>query len=395
MLAGKNLRANIRVDQKEFSRNPALSKRSPTIMNNTSRQVDFLIIGQGIAGTLLTHFLLQDGYRVQVIDPAHPHSASRVAAGIINPITGRRFIKSWKIEELLPFARQTYRDIEKQLDIEIFHERGLIRSIFNVRQENDWMTRTGDPAYAGYVKEPPELGAYRSRIEAAHGYGEVRQAAQVDLEKVIDAYRRYLDDRECLRADSFRHEEMKIEQEQVLYEDISARRVVFCEGYWGAFNPFFNYLPFKGDKGDALIVRIPGIHFKKIIKHKVFIVPIEEDRYWIGATYIKQFDTEAPTEVGRREMLRRLQATLKVPFEVIEHRAAVRPTVRDRRPFLGVHPAFDRLAIFNGLGTKGTSLGPLFARHLADFLTRDTPLEEAVNIKRFESFFGETQPSFQ
>jgi glycine oxidase len=148
-------------------------------------------------------------------------------------------------------------------------------------------------------------------------------------------------------------------------------------------------LPFQGDKGDALIVRIPGVHFDKIIKHKVFIVPLEEDRYWIGATYVRQFDTEAPTEAGRRELIRRLRATLKVPFEVVEHRAAVRPTVRDRRPFLGVHPQFPQLAIFNGLGTKGASLGPFFARRMVDFLTKNEQLEAAVNIERFRSSYDE------
>ncbi|MEL7021711.1 MAG: hypothetical protein AAGK47_08885, partial [Bacteroidota bacterium] len=62
-----------------------------------------------------------------------------------------------------------------------------------------------------------------------------------------------------------------------------------------------------------------------------------------------------------------------------------RPTVKDRRPFLGKHPDFSRLAIFNGLGTKGASLGPYFAQQMTNHLLQQTALEPDVDITRFAS----------
>jgi len=370
-------------------------------LDQKKRQVDFLIVGQGIAGTLLTHFLLEDGHSVHVIDPAHEYSASRVAAGLINPITGRHFVKSWRIEELIPSAEKTYRDLEAKLGIEIFHPRGLIRSMFSVRQENDWLSRTGDPSYAPYMKEEADLGDYREAVHPAHSYGEVRHAAQVNIEEVVTAYRRYLLERDLLIPSSFDYPSLSLspevipegqsrntaggqEEEWVSYQGLLAKQVIFAEGYWAQFNPFFSYLPFKGDKGDVLIIRIPGAHFERILKHRVFLVPLKDDQYWVGATYVKEFETAKPVATGKTEMLRRLRETLRIPFEIVEHRAAVRPTVKDRRPFLGRHPDFPQLAIFNGLGTKGTSLGPFFARQLINHLTKNDTLDEAVNIARYE-----------
>lgn len=363
------------------------------------RQVDFLIVGQGIAGTLLAHFLLEDGHSVHVIDPAHPNAASRVAAGIINPITGRHFVKSWRVEELIPFAEKTYRDIEARFGIHVYHPRRLIRSMFSVRQENDWLARTADPSYTPYMKEDVDLGNYRQAVHAAHSYGEVRHAAQVDIDEVVAAYRRYLLEKGWLTPATFNYRTLPLPAGKIAAgpkdnpppredarrtEGVHPRQIIFCEGHWARYNPFFGYLPFKGDKGDVLIIRIPGAHFEQILKHRVFIVPMKDDQYWVGATYIKQFETEAPTPEGRSELLRRLRETLRVPFEVVEHRAAVRPTVQDRRPFLGRHPDFPQLAIFNGLGTKGTSLGPFFARQLVDYLTKNGKLDEAVDIARYE-----------
>ena len=344
---------------------------------------DFLIIGQGIGGTLLAHFLLQAGSRVHVVDWGGERSASQVAAGIINPLTSRRFVKSWRVDELIPFARETYRAIERQFGIEVYRERELIRAIFTVQEENDWLSRAGDPAYASYMDEVADLGTFEGRIRPARGYGGVRQAAQVDLAALCEAYRaRFIREGSFVR-EYFDHKSLKLTEEGVKYKDILARQLVFCEGYLGARNPFFRFLPFQGDKGEVLIIKVPGAGFDKIIKHRVFIVPLKDERYWTGATYLRHFEDDRPTGAGREMILDRLKDTLLIPFEIVGHRSAVRPTVSDRRPLLGRHPEFSQLALFNGLGTKGASLGPFFASQMACFLTEGRPLDEEVDIRRF------------
>lgn len=354
-------------------------------MGSKERPIDFLIVGQGIAGTLLAHFLESEGQSVRVVDDGYQRSASRVAAGIINPVTGRRFIKSWRIDELAPFARQTYRRLEDLLGISVYHEKPLIRSIFSIGEENDWIARTGDPAYGAYLQDRAKLETYQAKIVAARDYGEVLQAAQVNLTALIEAYRGRLRAGGQLVVGAFDFKGLVLSSGTAAYRGHHFRQVVFCEGIRANANPFFNYLPFKGDKGEVLIVRIPGARFEKILKHRVFIVPLEDDLYWIGATYVHQFVDDLPTAEGRETLEDRLRATLTIPFKVVEQRAAIRPTVKDRRPFLGCHPEFPQLAIFNGLGTKGTSLGPFWAHHLTQFLVNNAALDPEVDIRRFEN----------
>lgn len=345
--------------------------------------LDYLIIGQGIAGTLLAHFLEKEGQQIMVVDPGLEGSSTVTAAGLMNPITGRRYVKSWRVDELLPFARATYRELEEKLHIRIFHPRHILRTLFNAREENDWLLRTGDPAYQPYMLEKAELGAYHDHTEPAYSYGEVQHSAQVDIGDLARAFRHYLQHSHRLLEETFDHSLVRFQPDGVHYRDLQARAVVFAEGYRAKDNPFFNYLPFGGAKGEVLIVRIPDAGFEKVLKHRIFIAPLGNDLYWIGNTNHNRFDHLDPTPEGKAFLLERLQDLLRLPFEIVSHQAAVRPTVRDRRPFLGAHPGIPNCFIFNGLGTKGTSLGPFWARHLTQFLLLHQPLDPEVDIRRF------------
>jgi glycine oxidase len=348
-------------------------------------ETDYLIVGQGLAGTLLAHFLIDAGVKVQVIDNQHEGAASMVAAGIINPITGRRFVKSWRVDELIPFAKETYNELEAILGEQFYYPRAIIRTLFNNREENDWLSRSGESGYQPYMADDVELGAYAANTEQAFSYGEVRNAAQVNAGALVERFRDYLRELKAFHTGEFNFEQLEVHADHVIYEGVPFRHVVFCEGYRGGQNPFFSYLPFGGTKGEVLIVRVKEARFEKLLKHRVFIVPFGDDTYWIGATYDWKFDAADPTPEGYSFLKDRLSELLTVPFEILAHKAAVRPTVKDRRPFLGKHPDFPSLAIFNGLGTKGASLGPFWARHMADFLTKNIKLDPAVDIARFEN----------
>jgi len=348
------------------------------------QHVDYLIIGQGVAGTLLAHFLQSHHCSVHVIDEYSAHAASQVAAGIINPITGRRYVKSWRVDDLIPFAQTTYLEMEQELGVRIFHKRNIIRTLFNSREENDWLVRTAEPSYQKYMLDQAVLDRYATHTLLAYGYGEVTHSAQTDLPKLTRAFREKL-----RREDAITEAKMDYDQLQVIpggfqYGNLNASRVVCCEGAWAEQNPFFSYLPFGGAKGEVLIVRIPDADFEKIMKHRVFIVPLsEKDHYWVGSTYDWKYEGPEPTQKGRSYLEQRLKDMLQAPYEVLYHRAAIRPTVKDRRPFLGQHPEISNLYIFNGLGTKGASLGPYWAHHMAAHLQEEKPLDPEVDIRRF------------
>jgi glycine oxidase len=347
-------------------------------------KVDYLIVGQGIAGTLLAHFLRKQGLSILVVDDAYKRSATQVAAGIINPITGRRYVKSWLVDQLIPFAKKTYQEIEEIIGVECFHENRILRSLFNHREESDWLIRTADPLYEDYMLDTVDLGAYAQQTEPAYSYGEVQHAAQVDIGTIAKYYRQILEADHQFRELQFDYEALEIKPEGIQYEDVEANQIVFCEGAKAKQNPFFNYLPFGGAKGEVLIIRIPDIQFEKILKHRVFMVPLSDGTYWIGATYDWKYDHDETTPEGKQFLKDRLDDFLQLPYEIVEHKAAIRPTVKDRRPFLGRHPQLAPLTIFNGLGTKGASLGPFWAAHMTQFLLNNRILDKTVDIRRFE-----------
>lgn len=346
---------------------------------------DALIVGQGLAGTLISWKLEQSGCTVYHVDPGHERASSNVAAGLMNPITGRRYVKSWRFDDLLPVARQTYRDLEKELGIPLYKEYGIIRGLFNHREENDWLARTGDSVYRPYMLDEPRMGTYADHIRPAYSYGEVRKSAQVHIGRLIKAYRDRLLAKNTILEEPFDYQQLTINERAVRYSTVVARKVVFAEGAAAAKNPFFAHLPFGGAKGQAIWVRIPGAYFPKILKQRIFIVPWEKDIYWIGSTNANHFDHDGPTGEARDYLTERLSDILTLPFELVDHRSAIKPTVKDRRPFLGCHHQYPHLLIFNGLGTKGTSLGPYWAAHLRDFILKNSTLDEEVDIRRFIS----------
>lgn len=348
-----------------------------------SKKLDYLIVGQGLAGTLLAHFLLKTGKQILLIDNYHEGAASTIAAGIINPITGRRYVKSWQIDKLIPFARQTYHEIEAALAIKFFYPNHIVRTLFNRREENDWLLRLGQEGYAPYMLGKADLGDIKDYTVPAFSYGEVQQAAQVEVNKLVANYGLYFKTQGLLLEEKFDFDALKIQAESLNYKSYTVSNIIFCEGNQAVQNPYFGHLPFNGAKGEVLIIKIPGVRLEKLFKHRIFIVPLEGDKYWVGASYDWDFKNDKPTAEGRDFLVERLKEVLKAPFEILEHLAAIRPTVKDRRPFLGHHPKFPNLFIFNGLGTKGASLGPYWAKHMVDFLVNEMELDPAVNINRF------------
>ena len=344
---------------------------------------DFILVGQGLAGTLLAHFLKTAGQRIMVIDEPNGNAASQIAAGIINPVTGRRFVKSWMIETLLPFAKTTYQSIERQLNIHIYHEKNILRALANPKEENDWLARATEPGYMAYLAENADPENYGRYLQPFYAFGETKGSAQVNLPALIETYRTVLKTTGDYLEETFDYPAITEYTDHVTYKQWKAKGIVFCEGYGMKANPFFKDLPMRGDKGQVLEVRIPEAGFEKMFKDQVFIVPMAGGQYWIGATYEPRFDDEQPTEAGKDFLQNHLSACLKLPFEIMAHKAAVRPTVKDRRPLLGTHPDFRQLHLFNGLGTKGTSLGPFWAQHMADYLLGKSEIDPQVDIRRF------------
>ena len=354
--------------------------------STTSIDTDFLIVGQGLAGSLLAWFLSEKGKGVHIIDPNHESSSSIVAAGIINPITGRRLVKSWMIDTLLPFAQATYEAIEKKLSCKLYQSRTIFRALPDIAAENQWDERSLDPAYQNYMSTAAPAEEVRALLKSPFSWGAIRGAGQVDLPCLLKNIRKYFDKQKAVRSEVFDYDALTFpERGGIQYKNIQAKHLVFCEGHKARFNPFFRQLPFVVSKGEMLEIEMEMPKVFPIIKHRVYLAPLPSKRLWIGATYEWEHLNDTCTASAKNKLLALLDRSLDSPYTVHRQVAAIRPTVKDRRPFLGTHPEYPYLHIFNGLGTKGTSLAPYWASRLAAYLTEEKPLDTIVNIGRFIS----------
>lgn len=351
----------------------------------TTRSIDYLIIGQGIAGTMMAHAARERGCSVQVIDAPQPQSATQVSAGLMNPITGRKFVKSWLVDALLPAAKTAYARLGEQLGYgeSYFRPRPIIRALAQPKDQNNWEVRASMPGYAGYIGDEDTAGEYAQRVVYATGYGVVQGGGRVAVQDLLQDFRARLLAEGLLWEESMVYDALTFERGKVQYRGLEARYLVCCEGIGVQENPYFSYLPVQGNKGEVLRIRIPGFEPAGILKQQLFFVPMGGDEFWVGSTYFNAFEDATPSKRGRAALLEKLESVLQVPYEILDHQAAVRPTVPDRRPLIGRHPAYEQLVLFNGMGTKGASLAPYWAAQLVQHLEEGTPLDEAVGHERY------------
>lgn len=354
--------------------------KNSTILFNS---FDYFIIGQGLAGTLLAHQLRSANQKVLLIDRKKAGAASPIAAGIINPITGRRFVKSWMIEKLLPIAKETYQNLSNLLKIPLFSDQSILRALKDVGDENEWTTRCAYPDFAAYVKGLIDPIKFPQGLTPPMQMGELTGGMQVRIPDLIRTYREYALQQHFLLEEAFTHQDLKVTSNEVSYQEYTASKAVFCEGFYIRENPWFGYLPMVLAKGETFVIKAPELQLDKLYKNKLIYAPLGDQHFWAGATYEWNFKDALPSQAGYQQLLKKIKSDLSVDFEVVQHYAAIRPTVDDRRPLLGIHPKHASLAVFNGLGTKGASLGPYWAERMKDHLLFESTLSPEVNINRY------------
>jgi glycine/D-amino acid oxidase-like deaminating enzyme len=345
--------------------------------------VDVLIIGQGICGTFLSWYLQKEEKTVLVIDNNDSNAPSRLAAGIINPVTGRRLVTVWMVDEVLPFAWKAYSEFGYELDITAISQKSIIDFFPNPFMRESFLQKieTGDP----YVHAFPEQNQFNSFFNYELGCGEIRPVYMVNMEALLPAWRHQLKNSQSLLEETFDISLLKVNDEGIEYKDITAQKIIFCDGVASFENPFFKQLPFAPNKGEALVIRAHDIPPHHIYKKSMMLAPLQEPgMFWVGASYIWDFDNAAPTPEFREKTQQVLKEWLKVPFTIEEHRSGLRPATLERRPFTGFHPAHSVVGILNGMGTKGYSLAPFFARQLADNICYGKPIVPEADVARFK-----------
>lgn len=345
--------------------------------------VDFIIVGSGLAGVSFAECAIQNGKSVVVFDN-NSQNSSKVAGGLYNPVILKRFSEVWNAQEQLVLMNAFYVALEQKLERTFDFKKPILRKFFSIEEQNNWFTASDKAGLAPFLSQKLIFTAYEG-IDAPHGYGEVLQTGHVDTASLLIAYKSYLEENGCFRAESFDYELLRLVPDGLVYNDIQARHIIFAEGFGMHSNPYFNDLPLDGTKGELFIIKAPGLKLDVIVNTSVFILPLVGDYFKVGATYDWKDKTDLPSEEGRIELLSRIKEIITCDFTIEDHFAGVRPTVKDRRPLIGTHKSFDRVHILNGLGTRGVMLGPAMAKALYDSIENDVPLDAIVNINRFKA----------
>ena len=344
-------------------------------------QVDYIIVGLGLAGLAFAE-LLEQNNKSFIVYEDYSQNASRVAGGVYNPIILKRFTPVWDAFDQLDIAIPFYAALEEKLGIQIDFPLDIKRIFTSIEEQNNWFTACDKPFFSEYLI-PQIIKNKNKAINATFGLGGVIKTGKVDTLFLLNTYRKYLLGSNRIVNERFEYAEICFMDGSVTYKDIYAKKVVFCEGYGVVKNPFFKDIPLKEAKGELLTIHSPNLSLDFIIKSSVFIMPLGDDNYKVGATFKWKDKTMQPTKKAREELENKLKKIINVPYTVIDQKAGIRPTIKDRRPILGKHSRYSQLAILNGLGTRGVMLAPKMAKQLYNHLEKNDVLSKEVAISRF------------
>jgi glycine oxidase len=330
-----------------------------------------LIVGGGLAGTALAWSLHQRSRTFLLVDEVNTESASRVAAGLVTPITGKRLTETYQWSSAFPISDQLYRYAESILNEQFWFRTGAWRLLNEAEEVKHHLQHdeasTIDVAELDFINQSRRNGFWMS------------ESHRLDVPHYLKASHRYFESMGCLRnctielANDLKHDK---DSDSVCWQDIRASYAISCRGIVDANDTMFDQARFNPAQGDILQIefeqplRSTTLHFGKWLTPSSAVDLIASQgttkRWLLGATHQWRPLDGKPSPKGRDDLLHELSNLIKIDVKVLDHRAAVRPTSFDQKPFVGMHSMFQRLGLINGLGTKGCYLAPWCATLLID-----------------------------
>ena len=344
------------------------------------KKADFIIIGQGLAGTLLAHELIERGKSVIVFDKPELSQASKIAAGIWNPVVFKRLTKSWMIDRLLPKMTDRYEKIASRLGVDSFvSAKQYFKIITSENEKIFWQSKASSEMSTYLCAEIKNV-----KLKKNYEVGEVVNAGNLDIKRFLDQSRNFFQKKNILLEDALDYSQILFKENEIEINSSTADKIIFCEGHKITQNPFFNFVAMKPVKGEIVTIKSESLFTEAIINKGIFILPLKQKGFYkVGATYNWEELSDIPTKEGTESILSKLREIIDASFEVMQVDAGVRPSVSDRRPIIGKHPTNEKLWVFNGLGTKGVMIGPYFAELTANAICDNQSIPEEVNVERF------------
>jgi glycine oxidase len=344
--------------------------------------IDYIIIGKGLAGIAFAETALQKNKSIVVFDN-NSQNSSKIAAGIYNPIILKRFTVVSDAQEQITLLNSFYSKLETKLNQKVDFQMPVFRKFFSVEEQNNWFLAQDKPKLSSFLDPTLNFSKFEN-IDSPFGFGKVLQTGFVNSSLLLESYTAFLKSHNLLVEEDFDYQAIEFYEGYLKYKNIKAKHIVFAEGFGMHSNPFFKHLPLDGTKGEILLIKAPNLVLDAILNSSLYLVPLGNDLYKIGATYEWDDKSQLPTEKGKQELLEKLKEIITCEFEVVDHLAGVRPTVRDRNPLLGTHPKHNTIHILNGLGTRGVMLAPFLAQKLFYFIENGIVLPKEMDCNRYK-----------
>ncbi|AKP49894.1 hypothetical protein CA2015_0423 [Cyclobacterium amurskyense] len=346
-------------------------------------EVDFLLIGQGLAGTVLSHRLIQDGHSVHLIDDGDPNSSSKIAAGLYNPVTGRNLVKTWLADILFEEIERFYHEMERLLDKDLVHSLGIYRPFVSYEEQNEWVAKSADPQFNAFIKQVFTQSRNKG-VKDPFGGVLLKSTGYINTLELVNGYSEWLRERNLLTKAVLSEKDLvQTKDGNWQFKEILAKKIVFTNGIQARNNTFFNWIPFIPVKGEILTVK-QDYYSSEIINRGVFRIDMGEGIGKVGSTYNNSEVNLCPTDAGKKEILDKLEQLIeKEVIAIKDHQVGIRPGIRDRKPVLGKHPSKDNVYLFGGFGAKGVSLVPYLSKQMVKLMVCGEEPHKEVNINRF------------
>ena len=294
------------------------------------------IVGQGIAGSMLAWNCERHGIDFRIFDPGHARAASRVGAGLLSPVTGKRLAPSWGFAAWRDSVLADYRQLETELGEKFVRELSIRRSFRDDAQREYFRERSRLPSISPWIDRLDDEAIW------------LRGAIQVETGKLISALRR-----KWIRQGKL------VEQEFEGSSDAGTSPVIWCTG--GAPPPGIR-IPWEPSRGEIVTGRLSGLAEDIVLNDGQWLLPSGDGEVRVGSTFDRENLTAGSTSSGRKLLAEAAERLAGEPLTDVVGDAGLRVTVPDHRPVVGWLDLSRAVGIFAGLAAKGALWAPALAK---------------------------------
>ena len=345
------------------------------------KHVDYIIVGGGISGCVLSYTLMKYGASVVVFDLPKNNKCSTVAAGLWNPVVLKRMKKVWKADDMMGELHAVYPDMERWTASQFFDPIAIRRVFHNAGEQNTWMELCDSPAFSPYLED--SISPLPEGVVGEFESGQMKGTGRLNVLGFMEAVHAALRKEESFREERFDWNAVVRDSEGVDYQDLRAHAIISCQGAQMALGETdLLQQGFAPVKGEVIRVKLDTPLEKECIHQKHFMLSEGNNEVIVGATYAWDGFSDGPTQEKKNELEEHVSKVWNGSTRTVDHKSGVRPATKDRRPMVGPH-TLAHTWIFGGMGSRAVLMAPYLAKVLVEHFMYGTDLLEECLPSRF------------